>query len=104
MDNWRGRKSVHYSYKGTLGNYKIESKSKSLVYVPSNSALDVLVSNFNKISSSVYNSSPSFPVEWFSSHNGNEDITPKDLIKVVEDHEKQTVIMNDTILINLGNF
>ena len=47
------------------------------------------------------NSSYSISFELFASYNDNDDITPKDLIKAVEDHETWTFIIEDTILINL---
>ena len=49
-----------------------------------------------------HGSSHSSPFEYFGSYNENEEITPKELTKVVEDHENQTSIIEDTILINLG--
>jgi len=54
------------------------------------------------MNSSICDLSPSSPSECFTSHNANEEETPKELIKVMEDHENRTSIIEDTTLINLG--
>ena len=87
---------------GSLGKSRIESKSHPLDYVLSETTLDILVSDFNKMNSFTYNLSHSFPFECYASYNENKDITPKELIKATEDHENQASIIDNTILINLG--
>ena len=62
----------------------IGSMSQSSVSVFLNSTLDVLVSNFNTMNSYAYYSFHSSPFKCFTSYGENEDITPIDLIKVVE--------------------
>jgi len=54
------------------------------------------------MNSFAYDLSNSSSLKCFTFYNENEDITPKDLNKVVEDPESQTSMIEDTILINLG--
>jgi len=50
-----------------------------------------------------YDSSHSLSFKHFAPNNAeNEEMTPKDLITMVKDHENWTFIIKDTILINLG--
>jgi len=66
----------------------IESKSQSLVFIPSNSTLDVPVSEFKNMNYFDYDSSHSNPFECFGNYNENEDITSKELSKAMEGNEK----------------
>ena len=69
---------------GSFKNSRVESKSLPSVFISWNSTLDVLVSNFNTMHSYAYHSFHSSPFKCFTSYGENEDITPIDLIKVVE--------------------
>jgi len=85
-----------------IGESKIESRNQSLASMPLSATSDVFVVNSNKMNSFAYDSSHSFSFECFASNNKNKEETPKELIKVIEDHENRTFIIKDAILIDLG--
>jgi len=81
----------------------IKIASKSEFSFSPNFVLDVLISDFNKMNSFAYDLSYSSEFECLASNNDKiEETIPKDLIRVVEDHENLTFITEDTIVINVG--
>ena len=79
----------------------IESKIES--FVSASSAVDVLIFDFNKMKSFVYDLSHSSPFECFASNKDeNEETIPKYLIKALEDHENETFVIEYAIIINSG--
>ena len=81
--------------------FRVQSKSQSSVSVYS--ALDVLISCFNKMNPIAYNSSHSSHFECFTSNNDeNKETILKELVEAREDHRNPTSKTKDTIIINLG--
>jgi len=56
------------------------------------------------MNSVLYDSSHSFLSKCFASVDKNKDLAPKELVNAIEDHENQTYIIEDKIIVNLRNF
>ena len=72
------------SLRANSGGFSIGSTNQSSIFA---SALNVLIYDFNKINYSLYNSFLLLPLNALSLTMKNEEIIPKDLIKVMEEYE-----------------